>query len=169
MSSAARRTSATRRAQPVPKTGHVRSDLRNDSRSSQSRDHRVAHAAVIGQAQEALQHLGGARDAAIHAVIEQRVIEPGGKLVAAQRVPIFVAIDRLRRRERHGLHVGRARVGFHVFAVIVDGDAELGRPARIGRMVGIAALMRQKALKRILVCRCRHALRLLAMRRLAGA
>jgi hypothetical protein len=114
-------------------------------------------AGIVRQAEQPAQHLAGAADAGIHAVVEHRVIDAAGEIVAALNVPVFLAVDALGGLDRHRADVGGARVRVQIFAVVVDGDAEIGRPAGIGRMVAVAALVHEQALEGFVVVGGGHA------------
>ena len=65
----------------------------------------------------------------VHAIVEDAEVDAGWQLVAALRVPISLAIDRLHLIDRHRPHVGGRGIGLHVLAVVRDRDPEICRPA----------------------------------------
>jgi hypothetical protein len=110
----------------------------------------------VGQTDDPAQHLAAAPDPAIHAVIEHRVVDTGRQLVAALRIPVAFAVDRLGFADRHGADVGRGRIRLHVSAIVRDSDAVIRRPARVGRMIGVTALVGEQAPQRLVVGRSCH-------------
>lgn len=109
------------------------------------RDCCIIDPAGDGNSKDALQHLRRASGTGIHRIIEQAVIDARRQIIAADRVPVFGLIDVLCLGHLHAPHIGRGGIGLLIFAVVRERDAEIGRPARIGRMVDIAAFAFQQA------------------------
>ena len=91
----------------------------------------VDDAGVVRQTDDAAQHLAAAPNPAVHAVIEDAVVDARRKIVAALGRPVFRAIDGLGLVELHRPDVGRGRVRLHVLAVVKNRDAEVGGAARV--------------------------------------
>ncbi len=118
---------------------------------------RLGHSSIVRKTEHAAQHLAGARNAGIHAVIERGVVDAGGKLVTAQRVPVPVAIDggdlRLRRLPHVLRQAGMRAAPAHPLRL--DNPAR-SPPAGIARIVVVATLVHEQARERLAPGRCRH-------------
>ena len=111
---------------------------------------------LVGETDDAAQHLAAAAGAGIHAVIEDAVIDARRELVTALRVPVLGAIDRIRIADLHRADVGSRRIGFPVPPIVGERDAEVGRAARIGRVIDVTALVREQATQSFVVIGRRH-------------
>lgn len=113
---------------------------------------------LVRHADEPSQNAAGAADARVHAVVEDGVVDPGLKEVAALRVPILRPVNELREPERHRLHVGGRDLPPDdpvelrcVLARVVDGDAPICRATGIRRVIRVAPLVAQEPIKGLFV------------------
>ena len=116
----------------------------------------VDQAGIVRQTENPAQHLAAAAGAGIHAVIEDAVIDASRELVAALRIPVLGAIDRIRIADLHRADVGGRRIGLPVAPIVGERDTEVGRAARIGWMVDVAAFVREQATQSFVVSGRRH-------------
>lgn len=145
--SAERRPGAQRSQETQPLVAKRRDQrLRRDGADGGQRGR--ADDAVTVRPGDALQAPRRPRNPRVHAVVEDRVVEPGRQVVASQRRPVVRAVNGLGVRERHGRDVRRRRTGLRVAPVVGYRDAEIGGAARIARIVGVAALVRKHARER---------------------
>jgi hypothetical protein len=108
--------------------------------------------AVHGRGDQPLQHLGGAADPRIDAIVEHGVVDAGGEIVAAQRVPVVLPVDGLDLILRRAPHVrgqtGMAAAPDVPFALQ---NAARGAPAGIAGIVVIAPFVHEQARERLAI------------------
>lgn len=112
---------------------------------------RLRHAAVGGKrGKRALQPFHGLADAAVHAAVEDDIVETGRQIVAENGIPILRFVDVVALGGRHQVNVlKRLALAFAVSVVVGVGNTPVRAAARIVRVVRFATLVHEHKRERL--------------------
>jgi len=131
----------TTRLDQCRQIGHLRRSAHN----------RLRHASVCRQRRNrTLQPFDRLADAAVHAAVENDVIETGRQIIAANGIPILCAVDLIPLGRRHQIDVLKRQAFAFAIGVVVDmGDAPIRPSAGIVRIVRLATLVNKHKRQRL--------------------